>query len=257
MPRISAKSKRQSALKRWKTTNEKEILESYFELDNNWGKKTINYVKDLVELSEEQIYKWGYEKRKISTSCKDKRLSATAQISKIEENFLNKSLDYNSIVSDLFPESEVENEKLTKEEKAKYDQLRDQILKKSADLKNMSELDQILLERLPVPKISLNKKAPSCRKSTIDEHSTLNEGFVREEVAKRCQEEPVHSFFESQLENSRILNQGEEYQFPKIDSNEYDYLRMEENVNFGELPNGIFNSSNIFGDESQNRLFQL
>lgn len=50
--------------KRWKTLNEREVLECFFELDQDWQRKTIVYIKDLVELSEKQIYKWGYEKRR-------------------------------------------------------------------------------------------------------------------------------------------------------------------------------------------------
>jgi hypothetical protein len=72
MPRTQycSKKSRQSTLKRWKTYNEKEILESFFQLDQDWNRKTILYVKDLVNLTEEQIYKWGYEKKKKLTVTK-------------------------------------------------------------------------------------------------------------------------------------------------------------------------------------------
>lgn len=255
MPRTSSKKSRQSTLKRWKTFNEKEILESYFKLDNKWGRKTINYVKALVNLSEEQIYKWGYEKKRKMRLTSEAKITGSAQISRIGDNFLTNILDYNSIVSELFPEDEFNSEKLSREERARYDNLRDQMLQKDASIKSMSELDQILHERLPTDSIC-QKKTKGSRKSTLDE-STFMGGMIREEEARKCQQDPAPALVRTSFEDSKICQAEEKFQAPSQTERVFEFLPMEDNLNFGEFQNDCFQESAFFKDDTLGSLFQL
>lgn len=255
MPRASAKKSRQSTLKRWKTFNEKEILESYFQLDQKWGRKTINYVKDLVSLTEEQIYKWGYEKkRKIKVSMTPQNSNSSVQLSGINENFLAKTLDYNEIVSELFPESELNSEKLSAQERRRYDVLRDQMLQKDASIKSMSELDQILYERLPTK--SESKMRTKSRKTSLDEGSTIMEPLARLEESRKCQEDPISSLVESSFEDSKI-SQAEERIFPDFGMRINEPLFMENNMNFGDIESNLFVEPILFKEDSHSQLFHM
>ncbi|CAI2359772.1 unnamed protein product [Moneuplotes crassus] len=240
MPRRSAKSISQGYLKRWKTFNEKELLESYFKLDRNWSRKTINYVKDLVNLSEEQIYKWGYErKRKVKISAQKVKIPTSAHITRNNQSLFGQALDYNEIVSDLFPGGEWNSDKLTKEEKSKYDQLKRSMMKKDASIKRMSELDQILHERLPSDNLVSKNKTKSRRKTSLDEHSTFMEGVIKEEEARKSADDA--NLARSHLEDSKISLNNSKPQVPKFDPKPFDFLfPTKENLNFGDLPAGLF-----------------
>lgn len=149
MARKTNKRQRQSNLKRWKTCNEKEILESFFALDNSWARKTILYVRDLVWLTEEQIYKWGYErKRKLRIDSEMQTQQNLSDTNRIEKQSLAPH-DYNSLVDDLFSHENLMADELSLEEQTIYDTLRDTILRKETTFKGMSEFDLLLWERIP------------------------------------------------------------------------------------------------------------
>lgn len=146
--------------KRWKTLNEREVLECYFELDQEWTRPTMLYVKDLVHLSEKQIYKWGYEKRRrldLITSH-DKTIEMKF-VSKAED--LHKSIsgkDFNNIVDSLFCDEESEEETLSDEQKEVYDYVRNQLIQRSSQYELQSDLDKLLNERIPIKNIAFEAK---------------------------------------------------------------------------------------------------
>lgn len=128
MPRLNNRNTRKSEIKRWKTYNEKEILESFFALDPTWSRKTISYVSKLVKLSEEQIYKWGYEQKR--KTYDEKQSSSDCAASRIDNFNPNASLDYNIIVDELFPSGLLMDDQLSKQEKQTYDALKSKLMMK-------------------------------------------------------------------------------------------------------------------------------
>lgn len=53
-----------NAKKRKKTKEENDTLEAYFQEDPSWGRKTVKMIKNLLNnLSVDQIYKWGYDRK--------------------------------------------------------------------------------------------------------------------------------------------------------------------------------------------------
>mmetsp|Transcript_5122 Transcript_5122/g.5857 ORF Transcript_5122/g.5857 Transcript_5122/m.5857 type:complete len:267 (+) Transcript_5122:66-866(+) len=253
MPRQSIKNQRKSTLKRWKTFNEKEILESYFKLDTAWSRKTINYVKDLVQLSEEQIYKWGYEKkRKLTITINIVKVSASAQISRIDEEDLSKTLNYNDIVAELFPESDFVDDKLDTQELQKYDELRDRMMIKDAEIKQMNELDQILYERLPTSFKNQKKLSSRSRKSSTDDNCTELDTICKEEEQRESQEDTSFlqrvsiykdserymenfEFAQNSSTNKEIANESESKFFDYI-PNDYKMSADSGNEKFNDLP---------------------
>ena len=141
--------------------NEREVLECYFELDPEWTRKTIDYIKDLVQLSEKQIYKWGYEKRcKLNVCQKDDRAINSSLVTKAED--LMAPIDpnnYNQVVWNLFPEKANEDEVLTEGQKDVYNYVRDQLIARNAQYEKQSDLDKLLNERIPIRTIALQAKA--------------------------------------------------------------------------------------------------
>ena len=62
---VSGKKTRNNlrAKKRKKSKYEVEILEAYFEKDPEWSRHTVKLLKPLLNLSVDQIYKWGYDRK--------------------------------------------------------------------------------------------------------------------------------------------------------------------------------------------------
>ena len=214
--RLSRQGKRrcrQSNLKRWKTYNEKEVLEAFFLLDQRWTRKTINYVKDLVNLSEEQIYKWGYEKkRKMKTGSEESASSKSLpSVARIEQESQDKSKDYNSLVDELFPNSANLDDTLSPDEKVKYDELRDKIVSKASNFANMSEFDKLLYERLPSGQnLKLTVKASNKRrKCSAGELTTANDEIQVSEEFKVSSTLPT-----PKSENKRDLKSEAKVQEP-------------------------------------------
>lgn len=146
MAKTNNKRGRKSGLKRWKTFSEKEVLECYFVLDPNWTRKTIDYLKTIVKLSENQIYKWGYERKKKIRSQIDAILEENfSQNNRTEDQFSsNDSQDYNNIVNELFPIGQDMSDELTHKEEIVYNKVRDQLMNKDFELQRMSEIDKLL-----------------------------------------------------------------------------------------------------------------
>mmetsp|Transcript_38511 Transcript_38511/g.44141 ORF Transcript_38511/g.44141 Transcript_38511/m.44141 type:complete len:96 (+) Transcript_38511:355-642(+) len=72
-----------NAKKRKKTKEEIAILEAHFVQDPEWTRRTVKALKPLLNLTVDQIYKWGYdrkllvEKRKSNAQQKRVRKSKT------------------------------------------------------------------------------------------------------------------------------------------------------------------------------------
>ena len=171
-------SKNVNIAKRWKTLNEREVLECYFELDPEWTRKTIEYIKDLVQLSEKQIYKWGYEKRRrLNVNQKEEKTVNMKFVTQAVE--LASPIDpetYNKVVDDLFPDEPDEEEVLTNDQKEIYDHVRDQLIKRNMQYEKQTDLEKLLNERIPIKRIALEAKA-SHELITVQQPSIGKEGL--------------------------------------------------------------------------------
>ena len=146
--------------KRWKTLNEREVLECYFELDQEWTRRTILYVKELVHLSEKQIYKWGYEKRRrLNLHTPQEKVIDMKYVTKIED--LHKPMlqdDLNLVVVSLFPEEENEEETLSDVQKQAYDFVKNKLIERSIQYECQSDLDKLLNDRIPIQNLASEAK---------------------------------------------------------------------------------------------------
>ena len=177
MPTVDRKRQRQSKLKRWKTFSEKEILECYFMLDPFWSRKTIIYLKSMVKLSEEQIYKWGYEKKRKIKSDPTSPLAKLYESETRTENLdFEGNVDYNSVVDELFPAAECVSDELTLDERRVYDKLRAELTSKDTALKNLNDLDKLLCERMSISDLILNAKGDSFVSGIKEEQSQSKTG---------------------------------------------------------------------------------
>jgi hypothetical protein len=167
--------------KRWKTLNEREVLECYFELDTDWSRKTILYVRDMVQLSEKQIYKWGYEKRRrlnllIPDSDKKKEIDMK-YVTKIKDlNSAAHTEDLNSVIDSLFPEDGKEEETLSDEQREIYDKIREQLIERSEQYEQQSDLEKLLNDRIPVLNVALKAKIEKERSEK--ESTNLGKGVL-------------------------------------------------------------------------------
>mmetsp|Transcript_17290 Transcript_17290/g.19340 ORF Transcript_17290/g.19340 Transcript_17290/m.19340 type:complete len:372 (+) Transcript_17290:35-1150(+) len=159
----SANSQGNSTLgnrKRWKTLNEREVLECYFELDQEWNRRTILYVKELVHLTEKQIYKWGYEKRRrLNLHTPQEKPIDSKNVTLIGD--LQKPInqkDLNSVVASLFPEEENEEETLSDLQKKAYDYVKNKLIERSIQYEGQSDLDKLLNDRIPIKNVAIEAK---------------------------------------------------------------------------------------------------
>lgn len=88
---------------RKKSLNEIKFLEEMFLRDPNWGRDTVQICKKMLDLSTDQIYKWGYDK-KLQLKKKSKESTNQSTIREISmelkrEVFL--AADLKAYVSDL------------------------------------------------------------------------------------------------------------------------------------------------------------
>ena len=160
--------------KRWKTLNEREVLECYYNLDSEWTRKTINYVKDLVQLSLKQIYKWGYEKKRRQNGFKKEEKSPNLRhVTCIGNlNSFKNSDNFNNIVEEMFPEDAIQDTLLSKEQMEIYDKVRDQLIERSEKYEQQSDLDKLLNERIPIKNIVVDaKKSVDKAPNTLDNHA--------------------------------------------------------------------------------------
>eukprot|EP00345_Euplotes_harpa_P003366 CAMPEP_0168322348 /NCGR_PEP_ID=MMETSP0213-20121227/2835_1 /TAXON_ID=151035 /ORGANISM="Euplotes harpa, Strain FSP1.4" /LENGTH=191 /DNA_ID=CAMNT_0008324217 /DNA_START=279 /DNA_END=854 /DNA_ORIENTATION=+ len=135
--------------------NEKEVLECYFELDPEWTRKTIAYVKDLVHLSEKQIYKWGYERRRrLNLNSPDNKavdMKLVTRVDQLESRILPH--EFNLVVDSLFPEDEKDDEELSKGQKIIYDRVKSQLITRNEKYEQQSDLDKLLHEKVSVSQL--------------------------------------------------------------------------------------------------------
>ena len=105
-----------------------------------------------MQLTEKQIYKWGYEKkRRLNIDYKDPKTFNMHLVTQIDDlKYLNTIKDYNSLVEDLFPEHEKEVETLTDLQKQTYDLLRDKLIARWEEYEQQSDLDKRLNDRVPI-----------------------------------------------------------------------------------------------------------
>ncbi|CAI2373626.1 unnamed protein product [Moneuplotes crassus] len=76
------------AKKRKKTQEEINLLEAYFAKDPSWGRKTVKALKaEVPNLSVNQIYKWGYDKKLLMKKHKaqEKAKKSSTQLPKVED----------------------------------------------------------------------------------------------------------------------------------------------------------------------------
>lgn len=170
--------------KRWKTLNEREVLECYFELDPEWSRKTILYVKDMVHLTLKQIYKWGYEKRRrLGMQVKqDKQIDVRFVTPSSKLDLPIPALGYNAAVAAMFPEEENEDEKLSVSQREIYDYLRKQLVERSQQYEEQSDLDKLLNDRIPIKNLALEAMAilpPQKVRKTKSEKSVLRHSNKR------------------------------------------------------------------------------
>ena len=66
----------------------------------------------------------------------------------IAKKSVSSIIDYNLMVNDIFSDKSEEPSFLTYEEKAKYDQVRDELIRKDAEFQQMPKFERILYERL-------------------------------------------------------------------------------------------------------------
>lgn len=195
--------------KRWKTLNEREVLECYFELDPEWNRKTIDYIKDLVQLSEKQIYKWGYEKRRrLNIDQKEKKTINLKQVTPASD--LTSPIDpdtYNDVVDSLFPDELSEEEVLSEEQKEIYDYVKEQLIARSERYEQQSDLDKLLNERIPIQNIALEAKA-SQEMSTISNHSPSKSvsGYYKQQDDSQFLNLKPRSKFNNFDEDSKVVD---------------------------------------------------
>lgn len=112
----SKQRKNLRAKKRKKSKYEVKILEEYFVKDPEWSRQTVKQLKPLLNLTVDQIYKWGYdrkhlvEKRKMNITRKKRgvRKAQTMQtiprdskIVPITQSFQQLDEDENDVIHDL------------------------------------------------------------------------------------------------------------------------------------------------------------
>jgi len=94
--------------KRKKTEYELDTLESCFQNDPKWGRNTVKTLKSqLTELTVDQIYKWGYDRKKLLKKNQAQKKARAFQVSKLDAcrlempNDNDKIQDFNEEVKKL------------------------------------------------------------------------------------------------------------------------------------------------------------
>lgn len=81
------------------------VLEKFFELDPNWTTTTKKFISEFMELSELQLYKWGYDQKR-KYKWKQGIRSEKRDIVSSTYNAFKEIGDYNKIVSQICQELE-------------------------------------------------------------------------------------------------------------------------------------------------------
>lgn len=96
-----------TAKKRKKTKEEVALLEAYFAEDPSWSRKTVKALKPQLPLSVDQIYKWGYDRKKLlkkrTAQSKAKKALCTPAAAPVVEPVVDAKAisDFNQEVDDL------------------------------------------------------------------------------------------------------------------------------------------------------------
>lgn len=101
---VNRNSSKRKGSRKIKDLKQLRLLEEFFALDPEWTKDTINYISSFMNLTYLQLYKWGYDQKRKNSYKKGIR-------NKIRETrrrkfSANSVSDYNTMVSELFPEEE-------------------------------------------------------------------------------------------------------------------------------------------------------
>ena len=81
--------------KRYKTRDEISFLEQQLLSDPSWSRKTVQHCKKVLGMKTEQIYKWGYDRKKAIT--KYKKLFPESNGFKTRFSNFNKEIDPNNL----------------------------------------------------------------------------------------------------------------------------------------------------------------
>lgn len=109
-PKAINTQKTNSGRKRRKTPEEIAVLEAHFAKDPKWGRKTVQILKRTLNLTVDQIYKWGYDK-KLQLAKKEvakkkgakSRVSNSIELDEVKSGEVHTPAitDYNHEVSEL------------------------------------------------------------------------------------------------------------------------------------------------------------
>ena len=219
-----------SGRKRWKTLNEREVLECYFKLDPDWSRRTILYVKDLVQLSEKQIYKWGYEKRRrLNLFVPQDKVVDMKLVTKLSDLLTSsEEADLNLVVSNLFPEDECEEETLSDTQKSIYDRLKLKLIERSMRYEQQSDLDKLLNERIPIENLAIEAKDDFSRLSMMDTNAGNFDNLSHSK--HYCTSESTNRFLEPQeaevLASPRACSPASESSYySSVNSLDYDTIK--------------------------------
>ena len=217
-----------------------------------------------MKLSENQIYKWGYERKKKIRSQNDAILEENfSQNNRTEDQFSSNDFqDYNNIVNELFPIGQDMSDELTHKEEMVYNKVRDELMNKDVELQRMSEIDKLLWERIKISDVVHNVKdianeawmlknitTNPTKTSPISPTKIQNSTF--EEILSCSTLTPSKNKREIKFEQKQIND------FPLFNDFEYEsnYGNDFEESNIYELDNRQINSSML--DKEINNLYQV
>jgi hypothetical protein len=82
------------------------MLEDCWKMDPLWTQKTIEFIKDNTNMTQTQVYKWGYDQKR-NGACKEGIRYCIRETKRVKLSDSSLS-DYNMMVNELFPEVESE-----------------------------------------------------------------------------------------------------------------------------------------------------
>ncbi|CAI2369453.1 unnamed protein product [Moneuplotes crassus] len=174
---------KKTRLIRVKTPEEVKFLESQFEKDPEWSRKTVQYCKEVLNLGTTQIYKWGFDKKLSAERRKKKLLKLNKSKNRprkrkddtkkpmlkcpriSEAGELSSNMSSGLAVSRI--DYNLEVEKLVSEQ-TDYDMFCDNRRSDGSDNSNRKELQHILSTRLPAQKEKRAEKLQLIQKSSTN-----------------------------------------------------------------------------------------
>lgn len=133
-----------------------QLLEEFFALDSEWSKDTIKYISGFLPLTKLQLYKWGYDQKR-KNSCK-KGIRNKIRESRRRKFSDNSVTDYNTMVSELFPEEEeklnspidILTEKFEQLKVKYFNKINGEYLEKPAQIENSHCEKRVIKPSIPV-----------------------------------------------------------------------------------------------------------